>query len=401
MLEFKTAGESHGKGLMVIIDGMPAGVEIDIDLINNKLARRQGGYGRGGRMKIERDKVDIFSGIRHGKTIGSPVGLLIYNRDWENWQKVMAPVADKDSELEEITLKKDGRLKKIKAEVTKPRPGHADLAGAFKYNTDDIRNILERASARETAARTAAGGLTDNLLKYFQIEIISHVVQIGEVKSDLPEVSFSQLKARVSDSPLHCYDPEKEKEMIAYIDKIKREGDSLGGVIEIRTTSLPVGLGSHTQWHRRLDGRLAQALLSIPAIKGVEIGPAFSNAGKTGSQVHDEIYYSEEKGFYRKTNRAGGLEGGITNGEPLVIRLAMKPIPTLYKPLQSVDIQTKEPFKASVERSDVTAVPAAGVVAEAMVSFILAQALLEKFGGDHIEEILDNYRSYLEKIKDY
>ncbi|WP_167935797.1 chorismate synthase [Halothermothrix orenii] len=398
MLSFKTAGESHGKGLMVIIDGMPAGVKVDIDLINKKLGRRQGGYGRGGRMKIEKDKVEVLSGIRCGETIGSPVGLLIYNRDWENWKKVMSPVTRPGVGNEEISIKKDGKIKKIKRVVTRPRPGHADLAGALKYNQSDIRNILERASARETAARTAAGAVAQALLKYFDIDIISHVIQIGEVKSSSPEVDFDTLKERILKSPLNCYDKKKEQEMINHIDKIKEAGDSLGGVIEIRTTPLPVGLGSHVQWDRRLDGRLAQALISIPAIKGVEIGTAFDNAGSYGSRVHDEIFYSKEKGFYRKTNRAGGLEGGITNGEPLIIRLAMKPIPTLYSPLQSVDIVTKKPFTASVERSDVTAVPAAGVVAEAMVSFILAQAILEKFGGDHIDEIFDNYKRFLDKM---
>nr|WP_226984184.1 chorismate synthase [Halothermothrix orenii] len=398
VLSFKTAGESHGKGLMVIIDGMPAGVKVDIDLINKKLGRRQGGYGRGGRMKIEKDKVEVLSGIRCGETIGSPVGLLIYNRDWENWKKVMSPVTRPGVGNEEISIKKDGKIKKIKRVVTRPRPGHADLAGALKYNQSDIRNILERASARETAARTAAGAVAQALLKYFDIDIISHVIQIGEVKSSSPEVDFDTLKERILKSPLNCYDKKKEQEMINHIDKIKEAGDSLGGVIEIRTTPLPVGLGSHVQWDRRLDGRLAQALISIPAIKGVEIGTAFDNAGSYGSRVHDEIFYSKEKGFYRKTNRAGGLEGGITNGEPLIIRLAMKPIPTLYSPLQSVDIVTKKPFTASVERSDVTAVPAAGVVAEAMVSFILAQAILEKFGGDHIDEIFDNYKRFLDKM---
>lgn len=396
MLDFKTAGESHGKGLMVIVDGLPAGIEVDIEHINGKLARRQGGYGRGGRMKIETDKVDIFSGIRTGNTIGSPVGLLIYNKDWENWQQVMGAEPGEVNSLDnEITIKKDGRLKKINRKVTRPRPGHADLAGAIKYNTDDIRNILERASARETAARVAVGGLTDCLLKYFKIDIISHVVQIGEITVSPAEICFDELKERVFNSPLYCYDQEKEQEMIKYIDKIKTQGDSLGGVIEIVTKPLPVGLGSHTQWDRRLDGRLAQALMSIPAIKGVEIGPAFKNSARPGSEVHDQIYYNSAKGYYRKTNRAGGIEGGITNGEPLVIRITMKPIPTLYKPLESVDIITKEAFQASVERSDVTAVPAAGVVAEAMVSFVLAQALLEKFGGDSVKEIVDNYNNSL------
>jgi chorismate synthase len=357
MLEFKTAGESHGRGLMAIIDGFPSDVEIDIKGINDKMLRRQGGYGRGGRMKIEKDRVEVFSGLRYGKTIGSPIGLLIFNQDWDNWQKIMAPFAEETDE---------------NSKVTRPRPGHADLAGSIKYGTDDIRNILERASARETAARTAVGGVTDSLLKYFNIKVSSSVLQIGEIEYQ-----------------------NNDQELIDYIDHTKKEGDSLGGIIELKTTPLPVGLGSYTQWDKRLDGRLAQALMSIPAIKGVEIGPAFTNATRSGSQVHDQIFYTQETGYYRKTNRAGGLEGGITNGEPLFIRIAMKPIPTLYKPLKSVDIKTKEPITASIERSDITAVPAAAVVAESMVSFIIAQSILEKFAGDNIREILHNYHNYI------
>lgn len=403
MLKFKTAGESHGKGLMAIIDGLPAGIKISIKDLNEKLARRQSGYGRGGRMKIETDRVDIYSGIRGGKTIGSPVGLIIHNKDWENWQEVMSvedKVADSREFLDnQLTIKKDGRLKKIQKIVTRPRPGHADLAASQKYNSNDIRNILERASARETAARVAVGGITDKLLDYFNIDIISHVLQIGEISlSAEDDIEFYDLKEQVLNSPLHCFDKVKEKEMMEYIDKTKARGDSLGGIIEIRTTLLPIGLGSHTQWDRKLDGKIAQALMSIPAIKGIEIGSAFSNSKLPGSEVHDEIFYADDIGYYRKTNRAGGLEGGITNGQALKVRVAMKPIPTLYKPLQSVDIHSKKPFKASVERSDVTAVPAAGVVAEAMLSFVLAQALIEKFAGDSIEEMLTNYKSYLGRI---
>jgi chorismate synthase len=396
MLEFRTAGESHGRALMTIIDGLPAGINIDLERINRKLYRRQGGYGRGGRMKIERDRVELISGIRQGKTIGSPVGILIYNRDWENWDKIMSPFPVDKIEGEHKIIS-DNRLKKVQGKVTKPRPGHADLAGAIKYNTDDIRNILERASARETAVRTAVGGLLDNFLDYFNIDIISHVIQIGKLNSVNPDIDFSELKSRVLNSPLHCYDRKKEKEMMDYIDSIKEKGDTLGGIIEIRTTSLPPGLGSHTQWNRKLDGQIAQALMSIPGIKGIEIGPAFENSAIEGSRVHDEIFYNEDKGFYHNTNRAGGLEGGISNGEPLIIRLAMKPIPTLYQPLMSVDIKSKKEFKASVERSDVTAVPAAGVVAEAMLSFIISKAILEKFGGDSIREIMDNYKQYLNR----
>jgi len=399
LIDYKTAGESHGKGLMLIIDGIPAGIKINRKLIDDKLARRQGGYGRGGRMKIETDKIDIFSGIRQGKTIGSPVGLLIKNKDWKNWKQVMSPEPGEVTSKEEVEIKKDEKIKKISKKVTKPRPGHADLAGVIKYELDDIRNILERASARETAARTALGGIMDNILKYFDIEIISHVLQIGKISTASPDIEFDELKDVVYNSPLHCYDKDKEKEMMDYIDQIKEKGDSLGGIIEIRTTPLPVGLGSHTVWKDKLEGRIAQALMSIPAIKGIEIGSAFENATNTGSQVHDEIFYEEDQGFYHTTNKAGGIEGGITNGEQLVIRMAMKPIPTLYKPLQSVDIENKQEFKASVERSDVTAVPAAGVVGEAMTGFILTQALLEKFGGDNIQETLNNYRSYLKENK--
>ncbi|MFW5976874.1 MAG: chorismate synthase [Bacillota bacterium] len=394
MLDYKTAGESHGKGLVVITEGIPAGVEIDPERVNQKLVRRQGGYGRGGRMKIESDKVEVISGIRDGKSIGSPIALLIYNNDWENWKEIMSAFPDEIGDEEQISIKKDDKIKQIFKKVTRPRPGHADLAGVIKYNLNDIRNILERASARETAARTAMGGLMDNFLDYFNIDIVSHVIQIGKIKTQSPEIKFEKLKEEVFNSPLHCFDKNKEKEMISYIDQVKKEGDSLGGIIEIRTTPLPVGLGDHVEWKSKLDGKIAKAMMSIPAIKGVEIGPAFSNSTRKGSEVHDEIFYDEEKGYYRETNNAGGLEGGITNGQPLVIRIAMKPIPTLYKPLRSVDIETKKAFQASVERSDVTAVPAAGVVGESMLSFVISQALLEKFGGDNIKEVLRNYKNY-------
>ncbi len=379
MLEYRSAGESHGKGFILIIDGMPAGVKIEPEKINAQLKRRQGGYGRGGRMKIEKDRVEIISGIRAGLTLGSPIGIYLENKDWKNWNEIMSVV---------------GKINDSK-KVTKPRPGHADLAGILKYNHNDIRNILERASARETAARVAAGSIFSQFLTNFNIDIVSHVLSIGNIELKSPEIDFEVLKKNVENSPLHCYDKEKEKEMMSYIDKIKEKGDSLGGILEVRTTELPVGLGSHVQWNRRLDGRLAQAIMSIPAIKGVEIGPAFDNAKLPGSLVHDEIYYSNNKGYYHKTNRAGGLEGGISNGEGLIIRMAMKPIPTLTKPLNSVDIKSKKSFKASIERSDVTAVPAAGVVGEAMVSLVLADALLEKFGGDSMEEIERNYNNFV------
>lgn len=398
MLDFKTAGESHGKGLLVIVDGIPAGIDVDLQVINHLLSRRQGGYGRGGRMKIESDRVDVYSGIRDGKTIGSPVGFVIHNKDWENWKEVMAARSEDITDQESIELKKDERIREISPKVTQPRPGHADLAGILKYNFSDIRNILERASARETAARTAVGGLLKNFLAYFDIDVISHVLQIGSVQAPEPDVSFSTLKERVMESPVNCYDQKKEQEMMSLIRDVAEEGDTLGGVIELITTPLPVGLGTHTVWKERLDSRLAGALVSIPAIKGVEIGPAFANAGSRGSQVHDEIFYDQNQGYYRKTNRAGGTEGGISNGQPLKVRIAMKPLATLYQPMQSVDIKSKEPFSATVERSDVTAVPACGVVGEAMVSIVLSRLLLDKFGGDHIDEIMNNYDSYQENL---
>ena len=398
MVDFKTAGESHGKGLMVIIDDIPAGIEVDVEKIDQMLYRRQGGYGRGGRMDIEADSVEIYSGIRGGRTLGSPVSFIIHNRDWENWKEVMSPKKSDITEKDSITLKRDDRKKEIAPHVTQPRPGHGDLAGILKYNLDDVRSILERASARETAARTAAGGFLKNFLSYFEIDIISHVLQIGSVQA--PEVNvegkedFTALKDRVLESPVNCFDRESEQKMMELIDQAKQEGDTLGGKIEIQTTPLPVGLGSHTFWKERLDARLAAAMMGIPAVKGVEIGPAFRNAGRWGSEVHDEIFYEKEKGYFRKSNRAGGLEAGITNGEPLKISIAMKPLSTLYKPLRSVDIKTKEPFDAAVERSDTTAVPACGVVAEAMTAFILSQGLQKKFGGDHIEEVIRNYHNY-------
>ncbi|MFW6386469.1 MAG: chorismate synthase [Bacillota bacterium] len=395
MLDFTTAGESHGKALLVIVEGLPAGIEVDFSHLNEKLARRQGGYGRGGRMDIEKDRIEVVSGIRAGETTGSPVGMKINNRDWKNWKQVMSPYPEKITEEQEVEINRDDRVKKVELQVTRPRPGHADLAGVYKYGLGDIRSILERASARETAARTAAGGLLDSFLDYFGIEILSHVRELGGVKASVPESEFTELKKRVQESPVNCFDRDSEEKMIVLIDKVKKEGDSLGGVIEIVTTPLPAGLGSHTSWKRRLDGRLARALMSIPAIKGVEIGPAFANASRRGSKVHDEIYYEPERGFYHETNRAGGVEGGMTNGEPLKIRMAMKPIPTLYQPLNSVDIESGEPFKASVERSDVTAVPAAGVVGEAMVSFVISRLLLEKFGGDNIKDTVSACNKYL------
>jgi chorismate synthase len=384
MLRFLTAGESHGELLMGIIEGMPAGLLIRVTDIDRDLGRRQAGYGRGGRMKIEKDSIKIYTGVRWGRTLGSPVGLMVRNKDWENWRDKMSPDA--------MFLNSAGPL-------TRPRPGHADLAGALKYNMADIRNILERSSARETAVRVAVGAVAKRLLEEFGIEVISHVLSIGGVFAKVPKTSPKELKRRAEASELRCSDPEAEKRMMKKIDEARAAGDSLGGVIEVIATGAPAGLGSHAHWDRKLDGRLAAALMSIQAIKGVEVGAGFGAANRPGSLVHDEIFWSKKEGFYRKTNMAGGVEGGISNGENITLRVAMKPIPTLMKPLRSVDLASKKPFKASVERSDVCAVPAAGVVAEAAVAFELASAMVEKFGGDHIDEMKRNYHGYVKHLK--
>ncbi len=360
MFRYLTAGESHGPALTAIIEGMPAGIKLDIELINTMLKRRQGGYGRGKRMKIESDKVQFLSGLRNGITLGSPITLQIINKDWENWQDIMNPYP--------------GAAVNEKV-VTKPRPGHADLPGAIKYGHKDMRNVLERASARETAIRTAVGGVAKSLLHKHGIWSISHVVQIGHVK--LEKIDYENLSDDIYNTPMYCQDEKTTEDMMDAIDVAKQNGDSLGGVFEVVVGGLPVGLGSHVHWDRRLDGKLAGALMSIQGIKGVEIGLGFKAAALPGSQVHDEIFYSEEQGFYRKTNGAGGIEGGMTNGELLIIRAAMKPIPTLYTPLNSVDFISKEPFKASVERSDTCAVPAAAIVGDAVIAFEIAKALLE------------------------
>ena len=385
MLRFLTAGESHGPALTAIVGGMVAGLPISTPYINEQLARRQGGYGRGGRMKIEKDQVQFLSGVRGGYTTGSPITMQISNRDWINWSEIMA--AGSEAKLEERT-------------VTRPRPGHADLAGAIKYNHQDIRNVLERSSARETAARVAVGTLTRRLLEELGITILGFVRRIGSVEATLVEnLQPKELQAKTSHSQLLCPDSQAEAAMIQEIDRAKEQGDSLGGVFEIRAYGLPVGLGSHVHWDRKLDSRLAGALMGIQAIKGVEIGLGFATAALPGSQVHDEIFYSRDQSFHRQTNGAGGIEGGISNGEPVVVRAAMKPIPTLYKPLLSVDIKNKEPFAASVERSDVCAVPAACVVGEAVVAWELAVAMIEKFGGDSLEEIKDRVQDWQHRIR--
>jgi chorismate synthase len=375
-LTFHSAGESHGRGCFAFIEGMPFGVRVDLDAINAQLARRQTGHGRGDRMKIETDKVEFLSGVRKERTMGSPIILAIWN---------------KDSRLESTP------------ELPCPRPGHADLTGHLKYDAP-IRDILERSSARETSARVAAGALCRLLLREFHVEVRSHVVAIGPAA--VPEdfaPSFADM-AKADESPVRCLHKPSAEQMMAAIDKAKADGDTLGGIYEIVAEGLPVGLGSHTQWDRKMDGRIAQAMLSIPAMKGVELGAGFAQARVPGSRVHDAIHYTPSRvpsptgGFSRPTNRAGGLEGGMTNGMPLVVRVAMKPISTLMKPLDSVNLLTGQPEKASVERSDVCALPAAAVVAENVLAFVLAQALIEKFGGDSLQEMLLNYRNYREQI---
>ena len=384
MLRFLTAGESHGELLMGIIEGMPAGLLIRVTDIDRDLVRRQTGYGRGGRMKIERDSVKIYTGVRWGRTLGSPVGLMIRNKDWENWRDKMSP---------------DPLFLNSAEPVTRPRPGHADLAGALKYGATDIRNILERSSARETAMRVAVGAVAKRLLEEFGIDVMSHVLSIGGVYAKVQKAAPAELKKRAEASELRCTDPEAERRMKHKIDAAKAAGDSLGGVFELIVTGVPTGLGSHTHWDRKLDGKLAAALMSVQAIKGVEIGAGFGAANRPGSLVHDEIFWSRKEGFLRKTNMAGGIEGGMSNGGPIVLRAAMKPIPTLMKPLRSVDLSSKKPFKAGVERSDVCAVPAAGVVAEAAVAFEIASAMIEKFGGDSIDEMKRNYTAYVKHLK--
>lgn len=377
MLRFLTAGESHGPCLTAVIEGLPAGVEVAAAAINRDLARRQRGYGRGGRMRIEQDRAEILSGVRFGRTLGSPVTIRIQNRDWENWQDAMAPAGDPAGEP-----------------VTAPRPGHADLPGALKYDHQDVRNVLERASARETAARVAVGAVARQVLAAVGIKVAAHVVSIGGVAAGTGErLSFSQI-AGAAASELGCADAAAEAAMRAVIDAAGERGDTVGGVFEVAAAGVPPGLGSHVHWDRRLDARLAGALMSVPAVKGVEIGEGFGFAALSGSLAHDEIYYDRERGYYRPTNRAGGLEGGIANGETIVVRAVMKPIPTLMTPLASVDIATKRPARASVQRSDVCAVPAAAVAGEAVTAVVLAEALLEKFGGDSLGDLLAAVEHY-------
>jgi len=388
VLRYLTAGESHGKGLTTILEGMPSRVEILKEDIDVQLKRRMQGYGRGGRMKIESDEVLITSGIRHGQTLGSPIALWVENKDFRAWKDEMA--------CEPI----DGF--KSKKAVNHPRPGHADLNGGLKYNHRDLRNILERASARETTARVAVGAICRKLISLFGIEVTGHITTIGGISISDERPDFATIQKNQEDDPCRCIDPDVSKKMIARIDEAKKNGDSVGGVFEIIFKGLPAGLGSHVQWDRKLDARMAAAVLSIQAIKGVEFGMGFGVGQVLGSEVHDGIFYDKkDQSFPRRSNNAGGLEGGMTTGSDLVIRGVMKPISTLYKPLESVDIDSKKTFEASVERSDTCAVPAAGVIAENILCFEVANALIEKFGGDSLEEIQRNFDSYLKQIKNY
>ncbi len=382
MMRYLTGGESHGQLLLGILEGVPASLHISEEIINKDLSRRQSGYGRGERMKIEKDQVEIVSGVRKGISLGSPIGMIIRNRDWASWQEVMAVKGEGEGPL-----------------VTRPRPGHADLPGAIKYSHSDLRNVLERASARDTAMRVAVGAIAKLFLGEFGIDVISHVVEIGGVRARHEDIPRTRLFRKAERSELRCADQAAEREMIKKIDSAREKGDTVGGIFEVIATNPPIGLGSYAQWDRRLGARLAMSLMSIQAIKGVEIGMGFEAARLPGSKVHDEIYYGKSKGrFFRKTNNAGGIEGGITNGEDIVIRGAMKPIATLYKPLRSVDITTKRRFKASIERSDICAVPAASVIGEAVVALELAGAMLEKFGGDSMKEINRNYKAYMDYV---
>ena len=389
MFKFTTAGESHGRALVAIIEGLPAGLPISVEQINHELKRRQWGYGRGGRMKIEQDAVEILSGVRHGLTLGSPLAMIINNKEWENWSDVMA------AEPRELPAEKA-------RSVTRPRPGHADLSGGQKFGARDLRNVLERASARETASRGACGAVAKQLLATFGAEVRSHVIQLGGIPEQPLELTFNQIAAIPDDAPLRCADTAVQQQMIAAIDQKREAGDTLGGIFEVVARGIIPGLGSHTAWDLKLDGQIAQAVMSIPAVKAVAIGAGSEASSLPGSEVHDEIAYNNEtKDFIRETNRAGGLEGGVTNGEEIRIRGHMKPLSTLRKPLRSVDIATKEEQSAAFERSDITAVPAAGVIGEAMVALVLAAAMREKFGGDSLGEMQRNFEGYREQLRGY
>lgn len=385
-LRLLTAGESHGPAVVAILEGLPGGLPVSQEKLRHQMMRRQWGYGRGARMKIETDEVEVTAGVRFGRTIGSPVSLLIRNRDFQNWKTSMSVWEDA------------GDASKA---IHRPRPGHADLAGGLKHNEKDLRNILERASARETVARTAAGSVARQLLDQVGIEITSHVLSIGSAHTSIPDASWDQISAVQDSERLRCCDSGAEEQMVLAIDRAKADRETLGGVVEVAARNVPPGLGSHIQWDLKIDGRIAQAMMSIPAVKGVTIGEAFRIAESPGSAAHDEIFHAPERGFFRKTNHAGGTEGGITNGEILRIRIAMKPLSTLMRPLSSVDIGTKQAVEAVVERSDVCAVPAAGVVAEAMLALVLADALLEKFASDSLSEFLASLEHYKKQLASY
>ncbi|CAM2857886.1 chorismate synthase [Paenibacillus taichungensis] len=387
-LRYLTAGETHGPQLTAIIEGLPSNLNIDFEELNFQLHRRQKGYGRGRRMQIEKDQANFVGGIRHGYTTGAPVALVVQNNDWKHWQNIMniEPIEGSDEE---------------KRRVHRPRPGHADLNGGLKYNLKDLRNVLERSSARETTVRVACGAIARQFLAEFGIKVAGRVLRIGEIEAPYQDLPIDELIEVTEASSVRVTDAETEKKMEAYIDQIKQEGDSIGGIVECIVEGVPVGLGSHVQYDRKLDARIAQGVMSINAFKGVEIGIGFEAGTIRGSQVHDEIMHSEERGYHRATNRLGGFEGGMTNGMPVVVRGVMKPIPTLYKPLQSVDIDTKEAFTAQVERSDACAVPAASVVMEHVVAWEIAKAFLEKFGGDSMEEIRANFANYNNQLENY
>ena len=388
-MRYLTAGESHGPRLTAIIEGVPAGLPLTADYINAELKRRQGGYGRGARMKIESDQVEITSGVRHGLTMGGPITLNVTNLDHQKWLEIMS-AADVDQ-------KKKGLRK-----ITKPRPGHADLVGGMKYRFDDLRNSLERSSARETTMRVAVGAVAKRLLDEIGVEVASHIVTFGGIDIDVPDnLTVAEIKERAAQSEVSIVNPEREEEIKAYIDQIKKDGDTIGGVIETVVGGVPVGLGSYVQWDKKLDAKIAQGVVSINAFKGVEFGVGFEAGRLKGSQVMDEILWSEEDGFTRRTNNLGGFEGGMTNGQPILVRGVMKPIPTLYKPLMSVDIETHEPYKATVERSDPTALPAAGVVMESVVATVLATEVLEKFSSDNLEELSEAVARHRKFVKNF
>lgn len=388
-MRYLTAGESHGSRLTAIIEGVPAGLPLTTDYINLELKRRQGGYGRGARMKIESDKVEITSGVRHGRTMGGPITLNVINLDHQKWLDIMN-VADVDDQKKELR------------KITRPRPGHADLVGGMKYRFDDLRNSLERSSARETTMRVAVGAVAKRLLEEIGVEVASHIVSFGGIDVEIPEnLTVAEIKKRACQSEVLIVNPEREEEIKSYIDQIKKDGDTIGGIVEAIVGGVPVGLGSYVQWDRKLDAKIAQGVVSINAFKGVEFGVGFEAGRLKGSQVMDEILWSKEDGFTRRTNNLGGFEGGMTNGEPIIVRGVMKPIPTLYKPLMSVDIETHEPYKATVERSDPTALPAAGVVMEAVVATVLATEILEKFSSDNLDELKEAVQQYRDYVKGF